>query len=566
MKTLKYLFGTVSVMILGMFVATSCTDANDWGVDSSYERLFAPTGSISVEAFDSYAEISFKKVPGAKAYLVELCTDTLSDDNPEVSDNSIVEIFESNVGVVNNLFGETSYYLRVRSISDEEPASKWLYYRTGSGKGTFKTKAEQLFYPVTKADILENAIHVTWLEDADVDLLTIKKGSELIESVTIDEALRSTAEYTFNNLTPTTSYTIEIFKGESRRGQLKVTTAAAPPAANYVYELPEDVNIIDNDLLKQIAEEAKAAASGGAESKAFATSVIPNYSATLVIPAGREVELYTEGSSSKSNTTIPDGMSIAFFGKAGGEAPTIKFTKNIDLEGSHAFVTFQNVKVVDNGAGYFVNQSKNSTIGTFTVQDCEMSGFKTAFFRLQGSNGITINQLTLDNSIFHDMCSGYSFIHIDAGSGKGSVQNIKIHNSTLYNVASGGKMFIYSNKTDMQSIEIDYLTMYNSIGNNNYLIDFNADSSKNPVWGAEVFMITNSIFAKTPDEVTKNIRAKVMPTYMNTFTTTDFFKTLNGTEALSLSSEELFKDPENGDFTLKTTSIQAGDQRWIPEE
>lgn len=553
MKTLKYLFGTVSVMILGMFVATSCTDANDWGVDSSYERLFAPTGSISVEAFDSYAEISFKKVPGAKAYLVELCTDTLSDDNPEVSDNSIVEIFESNVGVVNNLFGETSYYLRVRSISDEEPASKWLYYRTGSGKGTFKTKAEQLFYPVTKADILENAIHVTWQANVDVDRLTIKKGSEVIESVTIDDALRAAAEYTFNGLNPITTYTIEIYKGESRRGQLKVTTAAAPPAASYTYELPAGA-AITGDLLKQIAEQAKAASGS-----------TTNYSATIVIPADTEVEFYSEGSNSLSNVAIPDGMSVAFFGKAGGEAPTIIFKKNLELEGSHTFITFQNVKIVDSGAGYFVNQSKESTIGTFTIQDAEVSGFSTAFFRMQGNNVKAINQLVLDNSIFHDMCKGYSFIHIDA-YGVGVVQNIKIHNCTVYNVAPNGKMFIYSNKTDMQSIEIDYLTMYNSIGNNNYLIDFNADSSKNPIWGAEVFMITNSIFAKTPDEVTKNIRAKVMPTYMNTFTTKDFFKTLNGTEALSLSSEELFKDPENGDFTLKTTAIQAGDQRWIPEE
>ena len=137
MKTLKYLFGTVAVMMLGMFAATSCTDANDWDVDSSHERLFAPTGSISVDAYDSYAEISFKKVPGAKAYLVELCTDTLSDDNPEVSDNSIVEIFESNTGVVENLYGETSYYLRVRSISDEEAASKWLYYRMAVPKSIF---------------------------------------------------------------------------------------------------------------------------------------------------------------------------------------------------------------------------------------------------------------------------------------------------------------------------------------------------------------------------------------------------------------------------------------------
>jgi hypothetical protein len=550
MKTLKYLFGTVSVMMLGMFAATSCTDANDWDVDSSHERLFAPTGSISVESFDTYANISFKKVPGAKAYLVELCTDTLSDDNPEVSDNSIVEIFESNVGVVNNLFGETSYYLRVRAISDTKPESKWVYYRTGSGKGTFKTKAEQLFYPVTKADIFENAIHVTWQLNADVDRLAIMEDGDVIENVTLTDELRQAGEYTFNGLNPITTYTIEIYKGEStRRGQLKVTTAAAPPAASYTYELPAGADIT-GALLKEVAEKAKAASGSRT-----------NYSATIVIPADAEVGFYTEGESGLSNVTIPDGMSVAFFGKAGGEAPTIKFNKNIELEGSHTFITFQNVKIVDNGAGYFVNQSKASTVGTFTIQDAEVSGFKTAFFRLQGNNEKTINQLVLDNSIFHDMCSGYSFIHVDASSGKGVVQNIKIHNCTVYNIATGGKMFIYSKNTDMQSIEIDYLTMYNSIGNNNYLIDFGSDS-----YGAESFVITNSIFAKTPDNVTKNIRAKIMPTYMNTFTTKDFFKTLKGAEALSMTSDELFKDPENANFTLTTTAIQAGDQRWIPEE
>lgn len=549
MKTLKYLFGTVSVMMLGMFAATSCTDANDWDVDSSHERLFAPTGSISVESFDTYANISFKKTPGAAYYQVELNTDTLSDDNPEVSPTSIVETFYTNEGSIGRLYGETSYYLRVRAISDTKPESRWVYYRTGSGKGTFKTKAEQLFYEVTKDDILENAIHVTWQPNVDVDRLTIEENGDEIESVTIDDALRASAEYTFNGLNPITTYTIEIYKGESRRGQLKVTTAAAPPAASYTYELPAGA-AITGDLLKQIAEQAKAASGS-----------TTNYSATIVIPADTEVEFYSEGSSGLSNVAIPDGMSVAFFGKAGGEAPTIIFKKNLELEGSHTFITFQNVKIVDSGAGYFVNQSKESTIGTFTIQDAEVSGFKTAFFRLQGNNEKTINQLTLDNSIFHDMCSGYSFIHVDASSGKGVVQNIKIHNCTVYNIATGGKMFIYSKNTDMQSIEIDYLTMYNSIGNNNYLIDFGSES-----YGAEVFTITNSIFAKTPDEVTKNIRASVMPTYMNTFTTKDFFKTLKGAEALSMTSDELFKDPENANFTLTTTAIQAGDQRWIPEE
>lgn len=550
MKAFKYIFSTVSALMLGMIAMTSCTDANDWDTDGSHDRLFAPTGDISVTSYDTYAEISFKKVPGAQVYQVELSTDTLSDDNIEVGENSIVEIFESNSGTIENLYGETGYYLRVRSLSEAKAPSKWVYYTTGSGRGYFKTKAEQLFNPVVKEDIYDNAIHVTWLADADVDRLAILKGDEEIESVAIDEALRATAEYTFRNLNPTTTYTIEIYKGAARRGQLKVTTAAAPPAANYIYELPAGVTRIGNELLKEIAELAQAEAGS-----------TTNYSATIIIPANTEVDVYTEGETGASNVTIPDGMSIAFFGKAGGEAPTLKLVKNFDIEGSHNFVTFQNLKIEEAGAGYFINQSKTSTVGTFTVQDCEVSGMKTAFFRLQGSNGITINQLTLDNSIFHDMCNGYSFIHVDAGSGKGVVENVKIHNCTLYNVATGGKMFIYSKSTNMQSIEIDYMTMYNSIGNNNYLIDFGDDSH-----GAETFMITNSIFAKTPDEVTKNIRARIAPIFMNTFTTTDFYKTLSGAEQFNGTAADLFKDPENADFTLKTTTIQAGDQRWIPEE
>ena len=192
-------------MMLGMFAATSCTDANDWDVDSSHERLFAPTGSINVESFDTYANISFKKTPGAAYYQVELNTDTLSDDNMEVSPTSIVETFYTNEGSVGRLYGETSYYLRVRAISDTKPESRWVYYRTGSGKGTFKTKAEQLFYPVTKADIFENAIHVTWQLNADVDRLAIMKDGEVIENVTLTDELRQAGEYTF---------TVEYTRGE----------------------------------------------------------------------------------------------------------------------------------------------------------------------------------------------------------------------------------------------------------------------------------------------------------------------------------------------------------------
>ena len=70
-------------------------------------------------------------------------------------------------------------------------------------------------------------------------------------------------------------------------------------------------------------------------------------------------------------------MSVTFFGLAGGDAPTINLDKNFDVAGSHAFIKFQNVKLEENGAGYFINQSKACTISEFTLEDCEVSNMKT---------------------------------------------------------------------------------------------------------------------------------------------------------------------------------------------
>ena len=46
-----------------------------------------------------------------------------------------------------------------------------------------------------------------------------------------------------------------------------------------------------------------------------------NYSATIGIPAGAKVALYgtNDSDGGKTNVTIPDGMSVTFFGLAGGD-------------------------------------------------------------------------------------------------------------------------------------------------------------------------------------------------------------------------------------------------------
>lgn len=562
MKSIKNILGTASMMALTLSV-TSCTDGNDWDVDGSLSRLFGLNGDkITVETAETSATVTFsaftsKAVPSPEYYVFEISKDSLYEG---VENANIIKFGEdksltSSPVILSGLDGDSKYYMRVKAMSSTSNESKWVYYKDGS---SFKTKAEQIFSNVEATDLFEDHVNLSWTPGADVTHITYANtnDAENIQTINLTDEEKAAGKYTLAGLNPTSTYTITIYKNDVKRGQLQVTTPAAMPAANFKYSLASDVTVISQDLIDEIAEKAKAAA--GNET---------NYSATIGIPAGAKVALYgiNDSDGGKTNVTIPDGMSVTFFGLAGGETPTITLDKNFDIAGSHAFIKFQNVKLEENGAGYFINQSKACTVSEFSMEDCEVSNLKTSFFRLQNADEAkSIGKLTLKNSIFTNLCAGYGFIHVDAGNGVGHLDNVEIDGCTFNSICVNGKVFIFSKKTDMQDITIKNSTFYNCNGNGQFFVDFNADT-----FGPSTFTIENCIFGKSADEVTnKNIRSKTPATVVNSFRTTDFFKVIKGVNDTEFSSTQLFKDPTNGDFTIKAGTLKekAGDPRWYVVE
>jgi len=561
MKSIKNILGTASMMALALS-ATSCTDGNDWDVDGSLSRLFGLNGDkITVETAETSATVTFsaftsKAVPSPEYYVFEVSKDSLYEgvENANIIKFGEDKTLTSSPVVLSGLDRDSKYYMRVKAMSSTSNESKWVYYKDGS---SFKTKAEQIFNNVEATDLFEDHVNLSWTPGADVTHITYANtnDAENIQTINLTDEEKAAGKYTLGGLNPTSTYTITIYKNDVKRGQLQVTTPAAMPAANFKYSLASDVTVISQDLIDEIAEKAKAAA--GNET---------NYSATIGIPAGAKVALYgiNDSDGGKTNVTIPDGMSVTFFGLAGGDAPTINLDKNFDIAGSHAFIKFQNVKLEENGAGYFINQSKACTVSEFTLENCEVSNLKTSFFRLQGSDAKSIGKLTLKNSIFTKLCAGYGFIHVDAGSGAGHVDNVEIDGCTFNSICVTGKVFIFSKKTDMQDITIKNSTFYNCNGSGQYFVDFNADT-----FGPSTFTIENCIFGKSADEATnKNIRSKTPATVANSFRTTDFFKVIKGVNDTEFSSTQLFKDPANGDFTIKAGTLKekAGDPRWYVVE
>lgn len=561
MKSIKNILGTASMMALTLS-ATSCTDGNDWDVDGSLSRLFGLNGDkITVETAETSATVTFsaftsKAVSSPEYYVFEVSKDSLYEG---VENANIIKFGEdksltSSPVVLSGLDGDSKYYMRVKAMSSTANESKWVYYKDGS---SFKTKAEQIFNNVEATDLFEDHVNLSWTPGADVTHITYANANdaENIQTINLTDEEKAAGKYTLAGLQPTSTYTITIYKNDVKRGQLQITTPAAMPAADYKYSLASDVTVISQTLIDEIAEQAKAKAGNAT-----------NYSATIGIPAGTKVALYgtNDSDGGKTNVTIPDGMSVTFFGLAGGETPTITLDKNFDVAGSHAFIKFQNVKLEENGASYFINQSKACTVSEFTLEDCEVSNIKNSFFRLQGSDAKSISKLTLKNSIFTKLCAGYGFIHIDAKSGAGHLDNVKIDGCTFNSICVTGKVFIFSKKTDMQDITIKNSTFYNCNGNGQYFVDFNVDT-----FGPSTFTIENCIFGKSADEATdKNIRSKTPATVANSFRTTDFFKVIKGVNDTEFSSTQLFKDPANGDFTIKAGTLKekAGDPRWYVVE
>lgn len=532
-------------MMLGATAFTSCTDANDWGTDSSTNRMFSPTGDITLDRYDTKVGVSFKPVSGASGYQVELSKDSLYLD--EVSESSIVQIFKTADDTIRGLSGETKYFLRVRTLSDNKPSSKWLYYKTGSGKYYFTTLAEQLFFELTNEDITENAIHTSWVPGSEVTHIVILANGEEVSSYQLTDQQKAEGKFDVVGLAPTTTYTIQLFNGDVKRGSLSVTTPVAMPTDGYTYELPSDITVLTKDMMEEIAAEAIAAGADPA-----------NYSVVIGIPAGITFDIHgTSDDGSSTSVRIPDGMSVTFFGHAGGDRPVLNLSKSVDIRGSHGFVRFHNIEIKDGGCQYFINQSASCTLGELSFDDIHINGMSRSLVRFQSSDAKSVEKLIVDNCIIGDQGNGgYALIY--ANNAAYTIGSISITNSTFFKLQHN---FIQIPDAQVNTVDVKDCTFYNIIGGGRYFIDA---QNKMPEINVE-----NVILAKTFSTTAKGIRSEGEHSVINTIATSDFVISSNkikGYDEFDGKATDLLKDPENGDYTLKVTSIKSGDPRWIPEE
>lgn len=553
MKTIDRYLG-IALMGLALGSLAACTDHEEWDVDSSHGRLFGATeDGISVTAAETSATVEFsaqqpkESNTGNIYYIIEVSKDSLYDDVEMGGENAIVygedKSITSSPAEITGLDGDTEYYLRLKVMSDTKKESRWSYYNDGE---PFETLAEQLFI---ESEIVrgDTYIDLKWTPGAEVTHITVtaSDGTPAMDDIDLEQYPDAVAngEYKVEPLTQMTTYVFTIYNGDVKRGEVTLTTAASMPDAEFKYTLPSTATVLSQDIIDDV------------EQQALASGVTPeSYSVTIGIPAGLTLDVYgiDEETGDKTDLKIPNGMSITFFGLAGGEVPTLQMGKCIDVSGSHAYVRFNNLNVVENGSSYFINQSKSCAVGEISFESVTINELKNAFVRFKDSDEKSLGKLLINDCVMTNQNGGPVVYFKESNT---TLSEVTITNSTfdgcLHNFIQ-----ISGSKGDAK-ISIESCTFYNVIGSGRYLIDAQKNNSE--------ILISRSIFAKTASTSSKGVRNGGTTNIAQVYFTSDFELSSNAIEPtvqLTESSTDVFADPENHNFTLQMKDLEIGDPRW----
>lgn len=525
---LSYLF------ILGLTISlTSCEDVNDWGTDSSFNRLFSPVTFETARIGATSVDLRFSSVPHAKSYVIELSKDSLEFstiiNTVEVPAEDIVLDSTSTAKVyltsVKKLDPEMRYSARMKVTSDNGlPESRWVTL-------TFKTPGEQILNTVI--NITESSATVTWEAEVEVTHIILLGGGER-KQFNLAPAHIAESKLELTDLKENTSYAVEIYNGDRKRGTKTFTSAPKISGDGKRYFLTGTENIVD--FLKGVTDSE----------------------VVLVIPTNANYKI-------GDAWTLPAHIkSLTLWGLSGTEKAAIGF-KEIKLDNSVSsfkiWIHNMTVTGTDASADYVLNDNPTAarSIAEFKMDNCIVTAFR-GVFRMRAA--LTVGLIDIDNCIISNI-GGFGIICMDAASV--SVGDISLKNSTVYKLNNTNMITC---KSKVSSVKINNCTFYDALAKDRYIVNFDGNAAN--IAGS--LGINYCLFAASDATVsTRATNPKIDGTFVfNSYKTNDYTVASNfpltGVSDYNNTSANLFKDPANGDFTIKDTSIggesQPGDPRW----
>lgn len=517
---------------------SSCEKDDDLEVGVP-KRMFTPASEIKATSAETSVFLSWHPSLHTSgmdvSYTVEVAADTLFETDvvfTTVTDTAGVTITDQDIQV------RTPYFARVKANANENSAeSGWVV------SSSFRIRGEQIFLPLGNADITHEGAVLSWRESAGISKIVVTaidaEGEPVGGGITIDldEADILNRQKLIIGLESETRYSAEIFAGANSKGTIVFTTTEALEEGVIDLTGITDRPSVLQDTLSQIDAGSIVLLKKGVTYTIDATTLLD-----------RSVKIMSE-------VTFEPGKA------------KIYFTSNFNLvEGSAIdFIEFDNLEMEsDNRNGRYVfNIGNAATVGKLSFEGCIIKEFR-GLARLQ-SAGVFVTDFIFNNNVVSGIAN-YGIINTDNVGAR--VDNIKLTNSTFYDVET---VIVSRNGADpSNSILIDKCTFNKALLPSRYLIDYNSVNVTNGI------QLNNSILGigqgapnDDGDVTVRGIRVGdgTLVEVSNTYKTADYVSTNNDIPDLKPyagTSEDLFVDPANGNFTIKDDSFEGKDTAGDP--
>jgi hypothetical protein len=522
-----------------LFAAASCDEqVNDWPVDPSYDRLFRSTDFTVSSLQATSILLSYYGVTDATRYVfefsegdsllfnnitrtVELQADTIT---PYAEEETMVEteyrtLFE-------DLKGTTRYSVRMKAVSASRNSE------SGYSQLTFITPNEQI---ITGAYPSLGGITFTWTPGLAVThiVCTSEIATHRFELADIH---KTSGRATLTGLAPGVTYNAEILNNDAIRGRSTFVPLGLPADQGLTRRVqPEEAAALSTILAALVAE--------GHETIALVFDADQVYEIDrLTVPAGI-TDLYLTGDV-EYGATLPE----LYLNRIALSAPmnAIRCQK-IDL----------NARL--NSSNYVFDLGNTNGFKSFEMDDCTIRNIGRSMVR-PNNTALDIEAIRFNNCIIQNVgVSGYGFVNM--GVDVANVGLLSITNSTLTEIGSDR---LFHLKGGVKQVVVDKVTLCNYVSKSGQIFRF--DTAPGAI------SVTNSIFGGTNggNKINAGNSNYTYLEFYGCFITSDLVvNTIPFTNitALSITSEDLFADPRNGDFHLKdgvrfAGEGKAGDPRW----
>lgn len=517
----------VAALALGTTALTSCDDPQETQ-DMVLDRVLSPTGLSARVSEQTNIVLAWNEMSGADSYEIEAYADSPDYDTrtPDISGTTTATTY-----TLTNLIGETTYYIRVRSVDaeDESRNSKWMTIER-------TTDPEQNMNKVKPGDILGTSVTLTWTPGIEVDKIicepnTAGSTEPTVEyTLTAEDIAQGSAQIT--GLTPETSYRATLKYGDKTRGYVTFTT-----------------NIDFSD----------------------ATVLTPDMDWVTAIedaPAGSKLAL-APGNYVLTDEKLKINGDIIL----GAQDPAAMPVLNTCIQlYNGATVTLSQIILdgTDTDGSQTLEFKDAMGYGDLSLKGCEIRNYTKGMLYINVA--AVVNEITIDNCLIHHVeCSGGDFLD----SRKGGWNELNLVNSTIYESAGKRDIIRFDDSSSSVSCSavttIDKCTFYN-VGNGeaNYRIFYVRYNS-----GANTNIFTNNVVVNFNNKRGFGNDSKTAPaTFKNNYYFNCHHLTAeeDGTGATFFDVEGTvlesnpFKDPDNADFTITDEVLQSyqfGDPRWL---